>query len=98
MEKSQVGSYNLALLASSLAEKEGPEFLTQIRKYIPRANTIIVAGVSSQKDAGGLPDPGLEGYVIGSSDPESLLKLVEEKLKDQAEIELYRSVIPWTKP
>ncbi len=98
LERSQDESYNLALLASSLVDKEGPEFVTRMRKLIPRTNTIVIAGDSSSKDAGSSPDLGLEGYAIGPSDPENLLRLVEEKLKEQAEVELYRSVIPWVKP
>ena len=96
--KSQSMSYNLALLAFQLAVKEGPEFLTSMRKFIPRTNTIMIADGSSSKDATSLPDLGSEGYVIEPFDPEHLLKAVEDKLKEQAEVELYRSVIPWTKP
>lgn len=98
MKKSQSRPYNLALLALKLAEKEGPEFLTGMRKLIPRTNTIMIAGGSSSKDAASLPDLGSEGYMIEPFDPENLLKTVEDKLKEQAEVELYRSVIPWTKP
>jgi len=98
IEKSQAGSYNLALLALRLAEKEGPEFLIQMRKSIPRSNTIIVTGDSTSEDASSSLSPGPEGYVTEPFDPENLLKLVEEKLKEQAEVELYRSVIPWTSP
>ena len=98
IEKSQAQPYNLALLALRLAEKEGPEFLTQLRKSIPRRDTIIVTGDSSSEDASSSLSSGLEGYLTEPFDLESLLKLVEEKLKQQAEVELYRSVIPWTKP
>jgi DNA-binding NtrC family response regulator len=98
MEKSRSRPYNLALLAFQLAEREGPEFLTSMRKLIPRTNTIMIAGGSSSKVAASLPDLESEGYVIEPFDPENLLKTVEDKLKEQAEVELYRSVIPWTKP
>jgi DNA-binding NtrC family response regulator len=98
MEKSQSKSYNLALLAFQLAEKEGPEFLAGMRKLIPRTNTIMIVGGPSSKDAASSPDLGSEGYMIEPFDPENLLKAVEDKLKEQDEVELYRSVIPWTKP
>ena len=98
MEKSRSRPYNLALLALKLAEKEGSEFLTSMRKLIPRTNTIMIGGDSSSKDAASSLDPGSEGYVIEFSDPENLLRAVEDKLKEQAEVELYRSVIPWTEP
>lgn len=98
IEKSQEGRYNLVLLAVKLVDKEGPEFLTRMRKFIPRANTVIVAGDSSSEDAGVSPDIRPEGYVVDPSDPDGLLKVVEEKMKEQEEVELYRSVIPWTKP
>ena len=98
MEKSQSKPYNLALLAFKLAEKEGPEFLAGMRKLIPRTNTIMIVGGPSSKDAASSPDLGSEGYVIEPFDPENLLKAVEDKLKEQDEVELYRSVITWTKP
>jgi len=98
MKKARSRSYNLALLAFQLAEKEGPEFLTGMRKFIPRTNTIMIVGGPSSKDVASSPDLGSEGYVIEPFDPENLLKTVEDKLKEQAEVELYRSVIPWTKP
>ena len=97
IEKSQAQSYNLALLALSLAEKEGPEFLTRLRKSIPQRYTIVVSGDSSSEDASSSLSSELKGYVTEPFDLENLLKLVEEKLKEQAEVELYRSVIPWTK-
>lgn len=97
IEKSQSQSYNLALLALRLVDKEGPEFLTQLRKSIPQRYTIVVSGDSSSEDASSSLSSGLEGYVTESFDLENLLKLVEEKLKEQADVELYRSVIPWTK-
>jgi len=97
IEKSQGQSYNLALLALRLADKEGPEFLTQLRKSIPQRYIIVVTGDSSSEDASRSLSSGLEGYVTEPFDLENLLKLVEEKLKEQAEVELYRSVIPWTK-
>jgi len=98
IEKSQAQSYNLALLALRLAEKEGPEFLTRLHKSIPRRDTIIVTGDSSSEDASSSLSPGLGEYLTEPFDLENLLKVVEEKLKEQAEVELYRSVIPWTKP
>ena len=97
IEKSQAGSYNLALLALRLAEKEGPEFLTQLRKSIPQRDTIIVTGDSSSEDAGSSLGLGSGEYVTEPFDLVNLLKVVEEKLKEQAEVELYRSVVPWTK-
>ena len=98
IEESRGRSYNLALLAVELADREGPEFLPRMRKIVPRTNTILVTDDSSSEDAGSSPNPRPEGYVIEPFDPENLLKVVEEKLKEQAEVELYRSVIPWTKP
>ena len=98
IKKSKAGSYNLALLALRLAEKEGPEFLTRLCKSIPRRDTIIVTGDSSSEDASSSLSPGLGEYLTEPFDLENLLKLVEGKLKEQAEVELYRSVIPWTKP
>lgn len=98
IEKSQEGRYNIVLLAVKLVDKEGPEFLKRMRKYIPQANTVIVTGDSSSEDAGTSPDIGPEGYVVNPFDPDVLLRVVEEKLKEQEEVELYRSVIPWTKP
>lgn len=98
IEKSQAQSHNLALLALRLAEKEGPEFLTQLRKSIPRTNTIIVTGDSSSEGRSSSLSSGLGEYLTEPFDLENLLKVVEEKLKEQAEVELYRSVIPWTNP
>ena len=96
IEKLQERSYNLTLLGSKLADREGPEFLTRIREFAPQSDAIMITDISSSKEISKPPNPGHRSIV--SSDPEGLLKVVEEKLKEQAEVELYRSVIPWTKP
>jgi DNA-binding NtrC family response regulator len=94
IEKLQERYYNLTLLGSKLANREGPEFLTRIREFAPQSDAIVVTDISSSKEISEPPDPIHRSNE--PSDPEGLLKVVEEKLKEQAEVELYRSVIPWT--
>ena len=98
IEKTQARRYNLVLLPITFVDKEDQDFLARLRYRLTRINTVLISDdASSSNNASSSRNPETEGYSISSSNPDNLFKIIEEKLKEQDELELYRTVIPWTK-
>jgi len=87
VEKSEDKFYNLALLDIKLPDMEGTELLTKMHRAIPRMMKIMVTGYPSLENAVESLNLGADAYIMKPVDPKNLLKVVEEKLKEQEEAE-----------
>ena len=87
VEKSEDKFYNLALLDIKLPDMEGTELLTKMHRAMPRMMKIMVTGYPSLENAVESLNLGADAYIMKPVDPKNLLKVVEEKLKEQEEAE-----------
>jgi len=88
IEKSKDQFYNLALLDIKLPDMEGTELLTKLHGTMPRMMKIMVTGHPSLQNAVQSVDLGADAYVMKPVKPKELLKVVEEKLREQSEAEM----------
>jgi len=87
IEKSEAQFYNLALLDIKLPDMEGTKLLTKMHRTTPRMMKIMVTGHASLENAVESLNLGADAYIMKPVNPENLLKVVEEKLKEQEEAE-----------
>jgi DNA-binding NtrC family response regulator len=77
--------YNLALIDIHLPDMEGTELLTKLRKTEPEMIKIIVTGNATLDNSINAANKGANGYILKPFDPKKLLKLIDDKLKEQRE-------------
>ncbi|MEM3403393.1 MAG: response regulator [Nitrososphaeria archaeon] len=87
IEKARSKFFNLALLDIKLPDMEGTELLAQIHKEKPGMMKIMITGYPSVDNAVRALNYGADAYIMKPVNPENLLKVVEEKLKEQREAE-----------
>jgi len=87
IEKSEAQFYNLALLDIKLPDMEGTKLLTKMHRTTPQMMKIMVTGHASLENAVESLNLGADAYIMKPVNPENLLKVVEEKLKEQEEAE-----------
>jgi len=87
IEKSKTNFYNLALLDIRLPDIEGTKLLTKIEETSPRMVKIMITGYASLENAVEALNLGADAYIMKPVDPENLLKVINEKLKEQREAE-----------
>jgi DNA-binding response OmpR family regulator len=87
IEKSNREVYNLALLDIILPDIEGTELLTKLHGTMPRMMKIMVTGSPSLQYAVKALNLGADAYVLKPVNPKELLRVVEEKLREQSEVE-----------
>jgi len=87
LEKTEAQFYNLLLLDIKLPDIEGTELLIEMHEYTPRMMKIMVTGHASLENAVESLNLGADGYIIKPVKPEELLRVVEEKLREQEEAE-----------
>lgn len=83
IEKSKAKFYNLALLDIRLPDMEGTKLLTEIHETLPKMMKIMVTGYPSQENAVEAVNLGADAYLVKPVNPDELVKVVEEKLKEQ---------------
>ena len=88
IEKSKNQFYNLALLDIRLPDMEGTNLLTKLHGTMPRMMKIMVTGYPSVQNAVESLNLGADAYIMKPVKPKELLKTVEEKLKEQSEVEM----------
>jgi len=66
---------------------EGTKLLTKMHRATPRMMKIMVTGHASLENAVEALNLGADAYIMKPVNPENLLKVVEEKLKEQEEAE-----------
>ncbi|MFQ6095353.1 MAG: response regulator [Candidatus Bathyarchaeia archaeon] len=87
IEKSEARFFNLALLDIKLPDVEGTKLLTKMHTTTPGMMKIMVTGHASLENAVESLNLGADAYITKPVNPEELLKVVEEKLKEQEEAE-----------
>ena len=87
IEKSAAHFYNLALLDIRLPDMEGTKLLTKMHRTTLKTMKIMVTGYPSLNNAVEALNLGADAYIIKPVNPEELLRLVKEKLKEQEEAE-----------
>jgi len=99
IEKSGANFYNLALLDIKLPDMEGTKLLTTMINNLPKMMKIMVTGYPSLENAVEALNLGADAYITKPVNPEELLKVVEEKLKEQEEAEKLTQdkVVEWIK-
>ena len=88
IEKSKNELYNLALLDIVLPDIEGTELLTKLHGTMPRMMKIMVTGSPSLQYAMRALNLGADAYILKPVNPKELLKTIEDKLREQSEIEM----------
>jgi len=88
IEKSRNRHYNLALLDIRLPDMEGTELLTRLNTGIPRMRTVMITGYPSLESTVESLNLGADGYLIKPIRPEKLVKILEEKIREQEAEEL----------
>jgi len=88
IEKSNTRYYNLALLDIRLPDMSGTRLLAKMHRANPRMVKIMVTGYSSLDYAIEAVNKGADAYLTKPVKPDSLLKVVEQKLKEQEEAEI----------
>ena len=87
LEKTRNQYFNLALLDIRLPDMEGTELLAKIHKERPMMMKIMITGYPSLDNAVRALNLGADAYIMKPVNPENLLKVVEEKWKEQKEAE-----------
>jgi DNA-binding NtrC family response regulator len=87
IEKSKINFYNVALLDIRLPDIEGTKLLTKIEETSPRMVKIMITGYASLENAVEALNLGADAYIMKPVDPENLLKVINEKMKEQREAE-----------
>ena len=85
LEKCGAGFFNVVLLSIELPDMEGTKLLPVIRGIAPQMIKIMVTGHASLENAVESLNQGADAYLIKPVKPEELLKVIEEKLKEQEE-------------
>ena len=87
IEKSEAKFYNLVLLDIKLPDMEGTELLTKIHSDAPRMMKVMITGYPSLENAVESLNLRADAYIIKPAEPEKVLRVVKEKLKEQDEAE-----------
>jgi two-component system chemotaxis response regulator CheB len=85
LKKTQVNSYNLALIDIRLPDMEGTRLLTELQPTTPRMVKIILTGYPSPENRTEAFDKYADGYIIKPVKIDDLLKTVKDRLKEQEE-------------
>jgi DNA-binding NtrC family response regulator len=87
ISKSKAKTYNLAVLDIKLPDVEGTELLIDLGKITPSLMKIMVTGYASLDNAVDSVNFGADAYLMKPVNPEKLLEIVAEKLKEQEDVE-----------
>jgi DNA-binding response OmpR family regulator len=87
IEKSKIKLFNLALLDIKLPDMEGTDLLIKIHGTMPRMMKIMLTGYPSLENAVKSLNLGADAYIMKPMDPAKLLKVIDEKLREQSEVE-----------
>lgn len=87
LEKFGNNFYNLALLDIKLPDMEGTELLAKMHRAKPQMMKIMVTGYASLDNSVLSLNSGADAYIMKPVMPEKLIKVVEDKLREQEEVE-----------
>ncbi|MBS7645171.1 MAG: response regulator [Candidatus Bathyarchaeia archaeon] len=88
IEKSRKKIYNLAILDIKLPDMEGTELLVKMHETMPKMMKIMLTGYPSLENAVKSLNLGADAFLMKPVNPKELLKVVEEKLREQTEMEM----------
>lgn len=83
IERSKTGYYNLTLLDIKLPDMDGTKLLTKLHNNVPKMMKVMVTGHASLDNAVISLNLGADAYVTKPVNPEDLLKVVDDKLREQ---------------
>ena len=83
IEKSKDRFYNLAVLDIKLPDIEGTELLIKLHETEPRMIKIMLTGYPGMNNAIDSLNMKADAYLIKPLEMQSLLKVIEQKLKEQ---------------
>jgi DNA-binding NtrC family response regulator len=87
LEKFENNDYNLAILDIKLPDTEGTELLAKMHRANPRMMNVMVTGFASLDNATLSLNLGANAYLMKPVTPDKLISVVEDKLREQAEID-----------
>lgn len=85
IEKMKARSFNIALIDIVLPDMRGTRLLPLMKEITPNIRKIIITGHASLDSAIEALNAGSDAYITKPFDPQQLLKVIEEKLRDQRE-------------
>jgi two-component system chemotaxis response regulator CheB len=85
IEKSNLRSYNLALIDFRLPDMEGTKLLTLLRETYPRMIRIMLTGYPSAENKADALDKNVDEYIVKPVKIPELLKTVKDHLRKQEE-------------
>jgi DNA-binding response OmpR family regulator len=88
IEKSKANFYNLALLDIKLPDMEGTDPLVKMHGSEPKMMKVMLTGFPSLENAVRALNLGADAYLMKPINPKELLKVIEEKLREQWEAEV----------
>jgi len=99
IRKSEEKYYNLALLDIKLPDIKGTKLLVKLHSETPRMIKIMLTGYPDQENAVESLNLGADAYLVKPIELDELLETVEEKLKEQEEVEKmsHEKVTKWIK-
>jgi len=81
--KSSETYYNVALIDISLPGISGIELLSKMKEHVPKSRKIILTGYTDLETAIKAVNKKADGYLIKPVDPEALLKVIDEQIREQ---------------
>lgn len=87
LEKFENNNYNLAILDIKLPDTEGTELLAKMHKARPQMMNVMVTGFASLDNAALSLNLGANAFLMKPVTPDKLISVIEDKLREQAEIE-----------
>ena len=87
LERTEGDTYNLALLDIKLPDIEGTELLVEMHEDTPRMMKIMVTGHATLENAVEALNLGADAFIMKPVKLKELLRVVEEKLKEQEDAE-----------
>ena len=79
--------YNLALIDIRLPDIQGVELITKMHDTLPKMVKIIITGYPTLQNAIEALNRGADAYIIKPLDIEKTLKIIEEHLRKQKEMQ-----------
>jgi len=87
LERTEKDAYNLALLDIKLPDIEGTELLVEMHEETPRMMKVMVTGHATSENAVEALNLGADAFIMKPVRPKELMRVVEEKLKEQEDAE-----------
>jgi len=81
LEKAKNQSFDLALIDLMLPDLNGLDLMTELTAMQPKMVKIVISGLPHERNAANSLDRGADAFLTKPVKPETLLSVIEEKLK-----------------